>query len=192
MKPVFSLFWRESWLIIGSLSQLLSFSNIYSTKFDWHVRLLSLNQFHLGRSNKLDILSCKLMILLQLYVSQCFHGVADNVTKIVTFNSKVYLHYFFNSGRAIRHKDDYALILLLDHRFLRPSVHKKLPGWINSHIQTFERFGPAFLAIRKVNSSFWWRSCSNIGWIALHWIDERQLYSRNCRFASLILIDGHG
>lgn len=31
-------------------------------------------------------------------------------------------------GRAIRHKQDFATIVLLDHRYSR--VFKKLPGWI--------------------------------------------------------------
>lgn len=52
-------------------------------------------------------------------------------------------------GRAIRHKDDFAAILLLDHRYMRASVKSKLPGWINERLQVIERFGPAFASIRK-------------------------------------------
>lgn len=52
-------------------------------------------------------------------------------------------------GRAIRHKDDYACILLLDHRYMRSSVKSKLPQWINERLRIIERFGPAFAAIRK-------------------------------------------
>lgn len=33
-------------------------------------------------------------------------------------------------GRAIRHKDDYAAILLLDRRYERANIREKLPGWI--------------------------------------------------------------
>lgn len=33
-------------------------------------------------------------------------------------------------GRAIRHKDDYAAILLLDRRYERANIRLKLPGWI--------------------------------------------------------------
>ncbi|XP_062509848.1 ATP-dependent DNA helicase DDX11-like [Corticium candelabrum] len=35
-------------------------------------------------------------------------------------------------GRAIRHKDDYAVIVLLDHRYKRQNVCGKLPRWIAS------------------------------------------------------------
>ena len=35
-------------------------------------------------------------------------------------------------GRVIRHKDDYAVIVLLDHRYKKPNVYRKLPRWIAS------------------------------------------------------------
>ncbi|KAJ3105385.1 ATP-dependent DNA helicase chl1 [Phlyctochytrium planicorne] len=35
-------------------------------------------------------------------------------------------------GRAIRHKDDYAAIYLMDNRFLSPNIKGKLPTWIRS------------------------------------------------------------
>lgn len=54
------------------------------------------------------------------------------------------------SGRAIRHRQDYATILLLDHRYSTPRVYNKLPAWIGSRMQHYSRFGPAFAAVRKV------------------------------------------
>ncbi|KAL1888379.1 ATP-dependent DNA helicase chl1 [Sporothrix stenoceras] len=33
-------------------------------------------------------------------------------------------------GRAIRHRNDYAAIVLCDHRFASPRIRSKLPGWI--------------------------------------------------------------
>ncbi|XP_078684153.1 ATP-dependent DNA helicase DDX11-like isoform X1 [Branchiostoma floridae x Branchiostoma belcheri] len=52
-------------------------------------------------------------------------------------------------GRAIRHKDDYATIVLLDRRYFRPHVCTALPDWISSHLQTISKFGDAFGTIRK-------------------------------------------
>ncbi|XP_038055247.1 ATP-dependent DNA helicase DDX11-like [Patiria miniata] len=52
-------------------------------------------------------------------------------------------------GRAIRHKGDYATILLLDQRYARPSVQGKLPGWIRNRMQIMPRFGPAFAMMSK-------------------------------------------
>ncbi|XP_071846175.1 ATP-dependent DNA helicase DDX11-like [Apostichopus japonicus] len=52
-------------------------------------------------------------------------------------------------GRAIRHKDDYATIVLVDHRYGRPSVQTKLPGWIYKQLHTTEKFGKAFALIRQ-------------------------------------------
>ncbi|KAK7084368.1 hypothetical protein SK128_008301 [Halocaridina rubra] len=53
-------------------------------------------------------------------------------------------------GRAIRHRNDYASILLLDHRYNRPSSISALPEWISKHVRQCEKFGPAFGLIRKI------------------------------------------
>ncbi|XP_058046175.1 ATP-dependent DNA helicase DDX11 [Ahaetulla prasina] len=60
-------------------------------------------------------------------------------------------------GRAIRHQRDFASIVLLDHRYTRPTVLNKLPRWIKSRTQIKDRFGPAFAALRK----FHWEKKSN-------------------------------
>ncbi|XP_053111257.1 ATP-dependent DNA helicase DDX11 isoform X2 [Hemicordylus capensis] len=52
-------------------------------------------------------------------------------------------------GRAIRHQKDFASIMLLDHRYTRPSVLNKLPQWIKQRTQVKADFGPAFAALRK-------------------------------------------
>ncbi|KAJ3236815.1 DEAD H (Asp-Glu-Ala-Asp His) box helicase 11 [Chytriomyces hyalinus] len=47
-------------------------------------------------------------------------------------------------GRAIRHKDDYAAIYLIDKRFSNNRIREKLPGWIRSaSIQDVESLGGA-------------------------------------------------
>ena len=38
-------------------------------------------------------------------------------------------------GRAIRHKNDYAAILLVDGRFATDRIEKKLPGWIRDNME---------------------------------------------------------
>ncbi|KAI8927828.1 helicase C-terminal domain-containing protein [Entophlyctis helioformis] len=60
-------------------------------------------------------------------------------------------------GRAIRHKDDYATIILLDGRFKRERLVAKLPQWIRDcHLQMPPQFGPTmalvsrFFAAKKV------------------------------------------
>ncbi|PFX19231.1 putative ATP-dependent RNA helicase DDX11 [Stylophora pistillata] len=52
-------------------------------------------------------------------------------------------------GRAIRHKRDFATILLLDQRYGSARIQKSLPGWISNRLQHQTRFGSAFAAIRK-------------------------------------------
>uniref|UniRef100_UPI00398E4C92 ATP-dependent DNA helicase DDX11 n=1 Tax=Pristiophorus japonicus TaxID=55135 RepID=UPI00398E4C92 len=56
-------------------------------------------------------------------------------------------------GRVIRHREDYATIVLLDHRYTRPSILSKLPTWIRGRTQTEATFGPALGAIGKFFSS---------------------------------------
>lgn len=39
-------------------------------------------------------------------------------------------------GRAIRHANDYACILLVDRRYASPRIRNKLPGWIGQDVKT--------------------------------------------------------
>ncbi|KAI8641897.1 helicase C-terminal domain-containing protein [Parasitella parasitica] len=44
-------------------------------------------------------------------------------------------------GRAIRHRGDYAAIILLDKRYATPRIGKKLPRWIGEHVEHVDKFG---------------------------------------------------
>ncbi|KAL8600198.1 DEAD H (Asp-Glu-Ala-Asp His) box helicase 11 [Nucella lapillus] len=52
-------------------------------------------------------------------------------------------------GRAIRHRDDYAVIVLADQRYARPGVSSKLPAWISRQLCRLDRFPPALASISK-------------------------------------------
>uniref|UniRef100_A0A4W3J3M5 ATP-dependent DNA helicase DDX11 n=1 Tax=Callorhinchus milii TaxID=7868 RepID=A0A4W3J3M5_CALMI len=52
-------------------------------------------------------------------------------------------------GRVIRHREDYASIVLLDHRYSRPSILSKLPAWIRGRTESKASFGSAFGAVSK-------------------------------------------
>ena len=52
-------------------------------------------------------------------------------------------------GRAIRHRNDYATILLLDKRYCKESVRGKLPAWIAKDMQKMDKYGPSVAAISK-------------------------------------------
>jgi len=52
-------------------------------------------------------------------------------------------------GRAIRHKGDYASIILVDNRYSRANIIKQLPGWIKKHVIVEEKFGPIIPKLHK-------------------------------------------
>lgn len=56
-------------------------------------------------------------------------------------------------GRAIRHRNDYAAILLLDYRYKTSVVRNALPGWILKSFNFHEKFGSAFFDLRKFFST---------------------------------------
>ncbi|PVD35073.1 hypothetical protein C0Q70_06354 [Pomacea canaliculata] len=61
-------------------------------------------------------------------------------------------------GRAIRHREDYAVIILADQRYSRTSVSSKLPGWIAKHLYKMDAFPPALARVSKKeeNDFQWW------------------------------------
>jgi chromosome transmission fidelity protein 1 len=46
-------------------------------------------------------------------------------------------------GRAIRHQNDWAALILLDERYGAPRIRKKLPGWISDSVTKVDNFGHA-------------------------------------------------
>ncbi|CBQ73592.1 related to CHL1-protein of the DEAH box family [Sporisorium reilianum SRZ2] len=44
-------------------------------------------------------------------------------------------------GRAVRHQNDYAALILLDRRYARPEIRQRLPGWIRDQVTVADRFG---------------------------------------------------
>ncbi|CAD6985738.1 unnamed protein product [Tilletia controversa] len=50
-------------------------------------------------------------------------------------------------GRAIRHKNDYATLILLDRRYAHPDIRNRLPGWIRNEVKTVKQFGPAMAGL---------------------------------------------
>ena len=82
--------------------------------------------------------------------------VSDRVSMtvlVVSAGASVIVCRWLCVGRAIRHKDDYACILLLDQRYLRPNIQQKLPGWIASRLNQHDTFGPALSALCKVRTA---------------------------------------
>ncbi|CAG2063930.1 unnamed protein product [Timema podura] len=53
-------------------------------------------------------------------------------------------------GRAVRHKDDYSTVLLLDQRYSQPHIQAALPSWIRPSVQTQVKFGPMLGQLVKV------------------------------------------
>ncbi|KAG9510388.1 ATP-dependent DNA helicase DDX11, partial [Fragariocoptes setiger] len=52
-------------------------------------------------------------------------------------------------GRAIRHKNDYAAIVLLDQRYTnKSSIRSGLPKWIGSSMNDYDTFGKFFAGLR--------------------------------------------
>ncbi|CAG2104847.1 unnamed protein product [Medioppia subpectinata] len=53
-------------------------------------------------------------------------------------------------GRAIRHKDDFAVIILLDNRYTnRANIRQNLPDWIRSRLSCYDSFAKAFSSVRQ-------------------------------------------
>lgn len=54
-------------------------------------------------------------------------------------------------GRAVRHKNDYATVLLVDERYNRIGTKNSLPDWIKRSLQV-ANFQETFTQITKVNN----------------------------------------
>lgn len=57
-------------------------------------------------------------------------------------------------GRSVRHKQDYAAVLLLDNRYQNDNVFNALPKWLLPSVQMHAKFGSAFFQLNKVYFEF--------------------------------------
>ncbi|MFH4973995.1 hypothetical protein AB6A40_000704 [Gnathostoma spinigerum] len=67
----------------------------------------------------------------EMYEAMCLHSVNQAI------------------GRVIRHRLDYAAVVLLDCRFASPSISNGLPGWINSRLKHARKFGEAVTLVSQ-------------------------------------------
>lgn len=58
----------------------------------------------------------------ELYINTCMKAVNQSI------------------GRAIRHQNDFAALILLDARYGRKNIQSKLPGWIRDEVKTVQAF----------------------------------------------------
>jgi len=57
-------------------------------------------------------------------------------------------------GRAIRHRADFAAIVLADARFVKPTVRSKLPAWIQRRVEAPDSFEGSMAAVRGFFARF--------------------------------------
>ncbi|KAJ5116475.1 hypothetical protein N7456_000823 [Penicillium angulare] len=57
-------------------------------------------------------------------------------------------------GRAIRHVNDYAAIIMIDRRYDTPRIQKKLPGWIQGSLVTSSSPRPAQMTVQRISKFF--------------------------------------
>ncbi|CDH48316.1 atp-dependent rna helicase ddx11-like protein 8-like [Lichtheimia corymbifera JMRC:FSU:9682] len=72
----------------------------------------------------------------EYYENMCMRGVNQSI------------------GRAIRHKNDYATIILLDQRYTTPRISNKLPKWIGDRVERYDKFGKAMGGITRFFRQF--------------------------------------
>lgn len=56
-------------------------------------------------------------------------------------------------GRAVRHRNDYATVLLLDERYNRATIKNALPNWIKNSLRVCE-YNETFKLIEQVDFIF--------------------------------------
>jgi chromosome transmission fidelity protein 1 len=52
-------------------------------------------------------------------------------------------------GRAIRHRGDFAAIVLVDQRYSNSRVRARLPGWISERVMAPPNFGQCFASVSR-------------------------------------------
>ena len=75
----------------------------------------------------------------ELYENMCMNAVNQSIGKMDSETLECWLIVMV--GRAIRHRNDWASLLLLDRRYSNQSIRDKLPKWIGKKLVVAEAFG---------------------------------------------------
>ena len=78
----------------------------------------------------------------ELYENMCMNAVNQSIGKSYLLIHASRRLTCFDAGRAIRHRGDWASLILLDRRYASP-IKNKLPEWIGSGVTITEGFGHA-------------------------------------------------
>ncbi|KAL0576051.1 ATP-dependent DNA helicase chl1 [Marasmius crinis-equi] len=97
----------------------LPFANLGSSELQERMRYVKRLEEKAGTSRPVGMKDAGA----ELYENMCMNAVNQSI------------------GRAIRHKGDWAALLLLDRRYSTPSISKKLPGWIGGELKVAQTFG---------------------------------------------------
>lgn len=86
----------------------------------------------------------------ELYENMCMNAVNQSIGQWFAhdqrhgkkrYNSARAYYFGSLTGRAIRHKGDWASLLLLDRRYATVAIRNKLPKWIGNRLFISEGFG---------------------------------------------------
>lgn len=78
----------------------------------------------------------------ELYENMCMNAVNQSIgMQQVKFFIDEYILTCLAPGRAIRHRGDWASLILIDRRYSSSSIRRKLPKWIGDGTVVAETFG---------------------------------------------------
>ena len=114
-----------------------------SVKLYSYCEVLKSSQAHI------DLVMCVSVGLFEYYGASVFH-MTYIFMAITCVHCFAFIATSHSLGRAIRHREDYAVIVLADQRYARPSVGSKLPTWISRQLTRLDKFPPAVSTVSKV------------------------------------------
>lgn len=92
----------------------------------------------------------------ELYENMCMNavnqsiGASGHLASVTDMAfSLVIVRFVLPTGRAIRHKGDWAVLVLVDMRYAAPRIRSKLPKWIGQDAVVAEGFGQAMRDMGK-------------------------------------------
>lgn len=79
----------------------------------------------------------------ELYENMCMNSVNQSIGRYSGTSQYESWLITILPGRAIRHKNDWSMLVLVDVRYQSEKIHKKLPGWIGKSLVITQSFGQA-------------------------------------------------